>query len=374
MRYVDQLLVSLLLCMAAVNTLAAPRAPASATASGASVQVPAVSEDRLKAELLSRIRVWVADQWSTPLAAVVFPPIDARLRVQACPGDAVLDFPFASRDLVRARCDAPAWQLFIKVEVHRPRSVVVFARAVSEGAVLGEGDLAMQAIIDPASDALDDPTRAVGRIARRAASAGAVVEARMLEERVRIFRSIQPLSAGAPMTAASLRSEWIPRAAVPPGAAASLELEGSFQMARDVPAGHLIMAIDVSSSRQVLVARQGLAAGRLIEPGMVELRYLPAAGLGAGVISDPRTVEQSEVIRSLQPGELVRTSDIRPALLVHRGDEVLLTLSSSGSIEVSVKAEALQDARLGERVQLKNLESGRPLVGVVTGRNAARGP
>ncbi len=372
MRYVDQLLLSLVLCVALAGAQAAPRAPASAASPSA--QQAGASDDLLKAELLSRIRIWVAEQSSIPVAAVAFPPIDARLRVQPCPGEVILDFPFAGRDLVRARCDAPAWQLFIKVDARRPRPVVVFARAVGEGAVLGEADLAVQAVIDPASDALDDPMRAVGRIARRALLAGTVVEARMLEERVRVFRSIQPLSAGTPITAAALRSEWLARSAVPSGAASGLELEGGFQMARDVPAGHLILGAEVSSTRQVLVARQPLIAGRLLEPGMVELRHVPSAGLGAGVITDPRVADQSEVVRNFQPGEPLRITDLRPALLVRRGDEVLLTLRSSGSIEVSVKAEALQDARLGERIQLKNLESGRPLAGVVTGRNAARSP
>jgi flagella basal body P-ring formation protein FlgA len=77
--------------------------------------------------------------------------------------------------------------------------------------------------------------------------------------------------------------------------------------------------------------------------------------------------------RNLRAGEPIRTSDIRPALLVRRGTEVMLTVTSSGGFQISIRVEAMADARMGEQVQLRNLESGRLLMGVVTGRNAARG-
>jgi flagella basal body P-ring formation protein FlgA len=51
---------------------------------------------------------------------------------------------------------------------------------------------------------------------------------------------------------------------------------------------------------------------------------------------------------------------------------VLVTLSSVSGLELTFRAEALHDARLGEQVGLKNLESGRIIQGTTTGKGTAR--
>ncbi len=63
---------------------------------------------------------------------------------------------------------------------------------------------------------------------------------------------------------------------------------------------------------------------------------------------------------------------MRQALLVRRGQAVDLTVVTSSGLELSLRAEALADGRMGETVSLRNPESGRVLTGIVTGRNTAR--
>lgn len=58
---------------------------------------------------------------------------------------------------------------------------------------------------------------------------------------------------------------------------------------------------------------------------------------------------------------------VRPALMVRKGQIVLLSVARSG-IEISVQVEALEDAKLGDQVKLRNPDSGKPLAGMVTGR------
>ena len=84
-------------------------------------------------------------------------------------------------------------------------------------------------------------------------------------------------------------------------------------------------------------------------------------------------LEHAELVRSIQSGEPVRALDVRPATLVRRGQLVLLTVSTAGGLQVSLRVEALQDGKLGDPVKMKNPESGRLMSGVVTGRNTARG-
>jgi flagella basal body P-ring formation protein FlgA len=50
-----------------------------------------------------------------------------------------------------------------------------------------------------------------------------------------------------------------------------------------------------------------------------------------------------------------------------------MTVGQGTGFTITVRLEALQDGRLGERVMLRNADSGRTISGVVTGMNAAKG-
>jgi flagella basal body P-ring formation protein FlgA len=52
---------------------------------------------------------------------------------------------------------------------------------------------------------------------------------------------------------------------------------------------------------------------------------------------------------------------------------VLMTVGTSKTFEISVKAEAMQDGKMGEQIKLRNTESGRTLAGIVTGKGTVKG-
>lgn len=50
--------------------------------------------------------------------------------------------------------------------------------------------------------------------------------------------------------------------------------------------------------------------------------------------------------------------DLEPALLVSRGEQVVLE-ANRGGVQIRVKALALQDGRKGEQIRVQNLQSKR---------------
>ena len=61
------------------------------------------------------------------------------------------------------------------------------------------------------------------------------------------------------------------------------------------------------------------------------------------------------------------------SVLVKRGQTVRLSVGQSQGFQITARVEALQDGRMGDKVQLKNNESGKILTGVVKGPNAVQG-
>ena len=84
---------------------------------------------------------------------------------------------------------------------------------------------------------------------------------------------------------------------------------------------------------------------------------------------DFENIENVEVSRSLKPGEIVKINDLRPAKLIGKGDIVTLTYVLN-SLELVVSLESLEDGRLGDKIRLKNTESGEVIKGKVTGKGS----
>lgn len=330
---------------------------------------PAATADALR----SGVRDWVATQSGVAPDLVEVAPLDARVRIPGCAAGYAHDYPFASRDTVRVRCEAAAWQLYVRVTVNRPQPLVVATRALPAGRVLAEDDLVVKPVGRSARDGFDNRNLVVGRVVRNPIAAGAPVLAADLEEGQTIVRLTAPVKSGMPLAGEAVKLESVPRNRVPPGAVLGLAALEEARAARDLPAGHLLLVADVNYQRQVMVAKKALAAGQLVEPALFELAPHATRETTAQFVSDLKGHEYSELARTLKPGEALRATDLRPALLVKRGEPVTLTVRTSGGLEITLRAEALQDGRYGERVNLKNPESGRTLTGIVTGRNTARG-
>jgi flagella basal body P-ring formation protein FlgA len=125
-------------------------------------------------------------------------------------------------------------------------------------------------------------------------------------------------------------------------------------------------------NQHVLVAKELLKRGTLINPSMFVKAEMPALGMESQLLSDLKSLVNMELVRDLTPNTPLRSYDVKPAVLVKRGQEVIVSAGEGQGFQISLRAEALQDGGLGEQIRLKNSESGRSLSAVVTGPNEAK--
>jgi len=131
-------------------------------------------------------------------------------------------------------------------------------------------------------------------------------------------------------------------------------------------------AVSAPTTQKVLVAKELLKRGTLLSPSQFVVKELPPAGMEAQLIQDPQQVANMELVRDLLPDAPLRTYDVKNAIMVKRGQDVLVTAGAGQGFQITVKAEALQDGAMGEMIRLKNTESGRSLSAEVTGQGTAR--
>ena len=130
------------------------------------------------------------------------------------------------------------------------------------------------------------------------------------------------------------------------------------------------------SATKMVVVRQLLQRGTILTPEMLQEVDAPAPVNGqvdATQLTSLKDAEMAELVRDMTAGSPLRTHDIRRAVLVKMGQQVMMTVGSGADFQIRVRVEALQDGRMGDQVKLKNTESGKNMSGVVIGPNAVKG-
>lgn len=128
------------------------------------------------------------------------------------------------------------------------------------------------------------------------------------------------------------------------------------------------------ASKPALAVSRTLPRGTHLDDGMVQWVDVPANQWSNHHLGDMAVIRGSELMRDMVPGQLIRRQDIRPSVLVKKGQMVSFQVGQSANFMITASLLALQDGRMGEQIRLKNPDSGRILSGVVMGLNAVRTP
>ncbi|PIT75080.1 flagella basal body P-ring formation protein FlgA [Limnohabitans sp. G3-2] len=127
------------------------------------------------------------------------------------------------------------------------------------------------------------------------------------------------------------------------------------------------------AKRWVLLAKVPLQRGMVLNETHVSREQVDTPNMPVNVLEQASEVMHAEVVRDVRPGTPLRSQDIRPTVLVKRGQMVLLSVGQAQGFQISARVEAMQDGRFGEQIKLKNRDSGRELSGRVQGPNQVVG-
>jgi flagella basal body P-ring formation protein FlgA len=121
--------------------------------------------------------------------------------------------------------------------------------------------------------------------------------------------------------------------------------------------------VDIHHKSDVLVMRRAVGRGENIAAGdvLVQSRVLP--GLTSSYVSRPADLAGRLTRRPIPEGTAVTADALDAALLIHRGQSVILT-ARMGGLEVRAPGIALADAAAEQRVKVRNLNSLKVIEGV----------
>jgi flagella basal body P-ring formation protein FlgA len=119
-----------------------------------------------------------------------------------------------------------------------------------------------------------------------------------------------------------------------------------------------------------VVLRKGLLRGAVLSATDLQVVEVAISELPMQSIDNLDNAVDAELTRDVLAGRPLRSADLRPAMMVKRGQTVTLTIRQPSGFSVAAQVEALQDGRKGDSIRLKNRESGRILTGKVVGPNS----
>ncbi len=349
------------------------------------VGVGSASAANLQEDLFASATTWVAAQSTIGADLIKFAPLDPRIKVQECHSKIEFDFPFANKSTVRAKCNQPNWQLFIKVSNSLPinsveakqaapsKQAMVAKHALVAGQILTANDLETGTDSSSSSASFLDKDALIGRMLKRNMAKGQLLLAQDIENSLQVLKLKQNLRANELISSTAYERVAVGKEAVPAGVWLGAELPPGARLNRDMQAGQILLSTDIAESRQVVFANTNMVAGQALKAGSLRLEKLDQDKLSRTHLFELAGLDGFEVTRTIRAGEALRTTDLRPALLVKRGEMVVLSIGRPSEFEITIKLEAMQDGRMGEQVKLKNAETGRILNGIVTGLGQLRG-
>jgi flagella basal body P-ring formation protein FlgA len=258
----------------------------------------------------AQLRPWYAGIERVNESSINIAPLDSRLKIAPCEKPLEFDFPFVTHKTVRVRCSSPQWQHYLQVTVSS-------AQASNQVPVV-------------ATTAPKQPT---------VTDANQVVQAEK----------------GSQNTLPSLAQGSSPTAQNQPQATPA---------ARATPSN--------PGMHTVLISSQFLKRGTILEPSMftgTEVAFTPSE---SSALSNPKDVAYMELLRDLPANTPLKSFDIKPMIMIKKGQQVLVSIGEGKGFVITVRAESLQDGQLGDQIKLKNTESGRSISAVVTGMNTAK--
>lgn len=139
--------------------------------------------------------------------------------------------------------------------------------------------------------------------------------------------------------------------------------------------GHVVKRLNVTAQVEafasVFVAAREIAANARLRPEHVKPEIKRLERPLSNYITDPERLRGMAARRDFRRGDAITTEAISSEIVMHPGDHVRI-IGQSGALQIIVSGEARAGGRIGDRVQVKNLQSGALLQAVIVDEGVVR--
>lgn len=129
----------------------------------------------------------------------------------------------------------------------------------------------------------------------------------------------------------------------------------------------LYVPVRIAVLEQIVVSRRPVVRGQTLTTADVMLSEVDTSGLHKAYFTRLEDVVGLRSKRSIASGKTLHAGLLRREQLVKRGTQVEI-VANAGGLHVTMRGKALGDGGRGDRIRVKNLNSGRVITGTIRGR------
>ena len=137
------------------------------------------------------------------------------------------------------------------------------------------------------------------------------------------------------------------------------------------PYWKFLLPVNITLYDDVMVTRRPLLKGEVLDQATVRVTKQKVSGLRQGYFRKDVDVSHLQARRNLGAGTILTPQTVAPRLMVKSGQIVTIVLNHKG-IAIRSSGKALQSARLGELVRVRNTQTSRVVEGIVQGEALVR--
>ena len=282
-----------------------------------------------KQALIKQAKVWVAEQVKLEIDQVEISATDRRLKIPSC--DSMFDISFSypsSQESIRISCPNTSWQVFVGVKLIKNTLGFVFKADMPVGQLLSSDDIKPIVLKTSVRGLVKEPHALKDMSLSKSVSAGDLVLQQYLTATVIVFQIKKDILAGEfivrkPLSLTSSTQRFPSR------------LLNQSTAAKNLRGGTILSREDLRVKHVVMISKEIIGRGQKLSSANSTLAPFYGSLPNDALFSDAG-ISQMETIRTISPGQPIRTSDLRPAPLIRPDDMVMLS-SERGSLQITIK-------------------------------------
>ena len=319
-----------------------------------------------KVAMIEDIHVWVANETGIESAYIEVLALDRRLKVPICSSSFDVSFPYSkSQQTVRVNCPDSEWFAYIGIRLKNNIKGLAYRYSHKAGETLTQGAFKSVLVSKTNKNLVTSANDISNMLLVKDVVKGEVARNNHFIDSVMVANLKKDVLKGDAITLDDVYYEAKSTRTAATGTLFPKALLKNATAARDLSSGSILSRSDLNIRNFILTSTKTISRGQLLNARNAKITAF-YGNLPSDVLYSLDDGRQMEAIRTIRLGQPLRASDLRPSLMIKKGDMVILSVQS-GILTITSTMVALGNGKLGQQVTLLNPESNEEVRGLVTG-------
>ena len=319
-----------------------------------------------KVAMIEDIHVWVANETGIESAYIEVLALDRRLKVPICPSSFDVSFPYSkSQQTVRVNCPDSEWFAYIGIRLKNNIKGLAYRYSHKAGETLTQGAFKSVLVSKTNKNLVTSANDISNMLLVKDVVKGEVARNNHFIDSVMVANLKKDVLKGDAITLDDVYYEAKSTTTAATGTLFPKALLKNATAARDLSSGSILSRSDLNIRNFILTSTKTISRGQRLNARNAKITAF-YGNLPSDVLYSLDDGRQMEAIRTIRLGQPLRASDLRPSLMIKKGDMVILSVQS-GILTITSTMVALGNGKLGQQVTLLNPESNEEVRGLVTG-------